>query len=279
MFGTQVLTDWDLFQLLKVKDPPVGTDWLLSTDYLSERGFGLGTTFDYEQNSFLGHPGPVVGWFDAWGIRDTGIDDLGRESAVRDTGHASGVAASTGGTDRICPTAGNSPPSWDSISDRNFLEQYFEKEWDEWKDRVTSLELKRTWEDQSLRILGQVRLNDSVSQTEWFPRLDHFLIGRSLLQDRFTWYAHSQASYARFQILDPPTDPQDATGWQYLPWEQPDQSPEGGRVATRQEIDLPFQFGCGQIRSLCGGRTGLLAGESSTAKEMCRVPSGRRECG
>ncbi len=31
---------------------------LLSTDYLSERGFGLGTTFAYEQDSFLGHPGP-----------------------------------------------------------------------------------------------------------------------------------------------------------------------------------------------------------------------------
>ena len=41
------------------------------------------------------------------------------------------------------------------ITDRNFLEQYYEKEWDEWIDRVTSLELKRTWEDQSLGIRGQ----------------------------------------------------------------------------------------------------------------------------
>ena len=144
------------------------------------------------------------------------------------------------------------------ISDRNFLEQYYEKEWDEWVDRVTSLELKRTWEDQSLRVLGQFSLNDNVSQTEWWPRGDHFLLGRSLLQDHLTWYAHSQASYARFGVLDAPTDPEDATGWQFLPWEQPAMEPAGGRFATRQEIDLPVQLGAGQVRSVCAGRSRLL---------------------
>ncbi len=129
------------------------------------------------------------------------------------------------------------------LSRLNFLEQYFEKEWDEWKDRVTSLELKRTWDGQSLGVMGQVRLDESVSQTDWFPRLDHYLLGWSLFQDRLTWYAHSQASYARFQTLDPPTDPEDMAGWMFLPWEIPGQTPEGGRFATRQELDLPVQLG------------------------------------
>ena len=242
VFGFQVLTDWDLFQLLKVKDPPKGTDWLLSTDYLSERGLGLGTTFAYEQDSFLGHPGPVVGWLDAWGIRDSGFDDLGanRRHVDPDTDWRGRV---------YWRHRQDLPEGWQFtaqlgyISDRNFLEQYFEKEWDEWKDRVTSLELKRTWDGQSLGVMGQVRLNDSVSQTEWFPRLDHYLLGRSLLHDRLTWYAHSQASYARFQTLNPPTDPEDLAGWGFLPWEVPGQVPEGGRFATRQELDLPVQLG------------------------------------
>ncbi len=87
VFGSQVLADWDVYQLFNVKEPPAGTDLTLSTDYLSKRGFGLGTTFEYERDSFLGHPGPVVGWFDAWGIRDTGTDDLGtnRRDVIPDT--------------------------------------------------------------------------------------------------------------------------------------------------------------------------------------------------
>ena len=87
--------------------------------------------------------------------------------------------------------------------------------------------------------VGQVRLNSAVTQTEWFPRLDHFLIGRSLLHDRLTWFAHSQAAYARYQILDPPTDPLDAFGWSYLPWEQPAESPEGGRGPERHHQGPP----------------------------------------
>ncbi len=242
VLGTQVLGDWDLFQLLRVKSPPADTDWLLGTDYLSKRGFGLGTTFEYHQNSFLGHPGPVNGFLDVWGIRDTGLDNLGlNRRTVTPDSEWRGRAYWRHRQD--LPDGWQFTGQLGYISDRNFLEQFYEREWDEWKDRVTSLELKKSWDGQSLRVLGQVRLNDSVSQTEWFPRFDHFLIGRSFLQDRLTWYAHSQASYARFQTLEPPTDPEDATGWAYLPWERPGDTIEGGRFATRQEVDLPVQLG------------------------------------
>ena len=177
VFGSQILADWDVYQLFNVKEPPAGTELALSTDYLSERGFGLGTTFEYERDSCLGHPGPVVGWFDAWGIRDTGADDLGtnRRDIIPDTENRGRV---------YWRHRQNLPDGWQVtaklglITDRNFLEQYYEKEWDEWMDRVTSLELKRTWEDQSLGIRGQVHLNPYVSQSEWWPRGDHFLLGR-----------------------------------------------------------------------------------------------------
>ena len=251
-----MLADWDVYQLLNMKDPPKGTDLFLSTDYLSKRGFGVGTTFEYQRDSFLGHPGPVNGWFDAWGIHDRGLDDLGRNrlDVVPDTQNR-GRAYWRHRQDLPDGWQATAQLGW--VTDRNFLEQYFEKEWDEWNDHLTVLDLKRTWEDQSLGIRGQYHLNPFVSQTDWWPRGDHFLMGRSFLNDYFTWYAHSQASYTRFNVLEPPTDPEDLKAWSYLPWEQPTMQPEGGRFITRQEVDLPLQMGPVN-RALWTGRSGLL---------------------
>ena len=40
------------------------------------------------------------------------------------------------------------------ISDRNFLQEYFKQEWDEWKDPTTDLALKLRRENMSMSILG-----------------------------------------------------------------------------------------------------------------------------
>ena len=54
-------------------------------------------------------------------------------------------------------------------------------------------------------IRGDVRLNSFFTQTENFPRLDHYLLGQPLLGDRLTWYEHTAASYSKLQRLSPPT--------------------------------------------------------------------------
>ena len=36
VFGTQALIDWDMYQLLGIRNPPAESDWTISTDYLSE---------------------------------------------------------------------------------------------------------------------------------------------------------------------------------------------------------------------------------------------------
>ena len=78
------------------------------------------------------------------------------------------------------------------ISDFNFLEQYYEQEWDTLKDQSTGVELKRFVENSSWSLAADVRLNDFFTETEWLPRLDHFLFGQSLLFDRLTWHEHTQ---------------------------------------------------------------------------------------
>ena len=253
VFGTQVLTEWDLYQLLKIREPPEGTDLTLTADWLSERGIGVGATFQYERFGVWNFPGPVEGWLDAWGIRDEGLDDLG--------GIYRGLQLDTDNRGRVYWRHRHDLPQgyqfiaelgW--ISDRNFLEQYFEREWDEWKDQVTRVELKHTWQDHELRLGAATRLNDFFTQTEWLPRLDHYMLGHSLLHDHLTWLAHSQVGYANLKAATPPTDPIQVATWMPLPTDAPAEglrgNPPGNRPATA--------VGPRQVCGLRAGRSGIL---------------------
>jgi hypothetical protein len=245
VFGTQVQADWDLYQLLSFNDPPDGSEWGLSTDYLSDRGFALGTDFHYDRFGFLSVPGPVHGLFDAWGIKDTGLDNLGRDRRA--------LTPNTEERGRILwqhrqylSNGFQFTGEVGLISDRNFLEQYYEQEWDEQKDQITGLELKRLDANSSWGVSADVRLNDFFTQTESLPRFDHFLLGQDVFE-YLTWYAHSHAGYAKLRTADlppPPTEPTQVP----LPWELdssdlPYDEREGMLAATRHEIDLPIPLG------------------------------------
>jgi hypothetical protein len=248
VFGFQVLTDWDAYQLLGMESPPLGTDWLVSFDYLSDRGFGHGTTMSYERNDFLGIYGPASGLADYWGIFDDGRDNLGRNR--RDLEPEKHYRWRLFWQHRQLLTSGyelTAELGW--ISDRNFLEQYYEREWDELKDETTGIQLRRSRDNVSWSILADARLNKFFTQTEWLPRGDHFWLGQPLVNETFTWYEHSQVGFARFGTATAPEDPRAAPGFfTYLPWEtnplvQPLMGIQGERLVTRQEIDWPFQLG------------------------------------
>jgi len=247
VFGTQVLTDWDAYQILGIQQPPEGTEWDVSFDLLTDRGFGHGTTFTYQRDSFLGWDGPTSGLVDYWGIHDTGLDNLGLgRRALRPAKdyryrlfwqHRQLFANNM----QLSAELG-----W--ISDRNFLEQYFEREWDELKDETTGVELKQIHDNISWSITADIRLNKFFTRTEWLPRFDHFWLGQELLADRFTWFEHTSAGYARFRTASVPEDPADAP-FDYLAWERvagPGVLPlatGSERLATRQELDLPVRLG------------------------------------
>jgi hypothetical protein len=246
VFGWQVFTDLDLYQLLRIQDPPEGTKWTISPDYLSRRGFALGTHARYDRVGFLNVPGPVRGLFDAWGIDDqAGTDDLGQDRRA--------VPFDNEFRGRVLWEHRHYLPNnfqftaevgW--ISDRNFLEEYYKSEWDEHKDEITGLELKQLVDHNSWSVAGSVRLNDFVTQTEWLPRADHFLLGHPLFNG-LNWFAHSHAGYAQLQTADlppPGTEPTNAS----LPWETDSlgvryEDRSGVVAATRQELDWPFPLG------------------------------------
>ncbi len=241
VFGTQVLTDWNLYHLLGWQNAPSGTTWTASVDYLSDRGVGLGTNFQYDRESFFGHVGHTYGFLDAWGIHDTGFDNLGLGRRM--------LAPYTNQRGRILGrhrqfTHGleiTGELGW--ISDRNFLEQYYEEEWDQEKNQRTGIEIKRRNDNHSLSGTADVRVNNFFTQTNWL-RGDHFWIAQPLLSDWLSWSEHSTVGYGHLQIATAPTDPTEAAVFDPLAWEVESQ---GVRAVTRQRVDLPLQWGGGKI--------------------------------
>ncbi|NOY42489.1 MAG: LPS-assembly protein LptD [Planctomycetes bacterium] len=240
VFGTQVMADLDAYQLFGIRNAPQGTEWGLSTDYLSDRGFGHGTNFNYDRTELLGHDGPAWGNWDFWGIKDNGLDNLG----------GVGRRAITPEKDYRFRLYGQHRQRFQNgweltgeagwISDRTFLEQFYEREWDELKDPRTGLRIKKLTDNRSFSIEANGQVNNFFTETQWLPRLDHYWLGESLFGDRITWFEHSQAAYANLNNAVAPTDP--AFFFSPLPWES-GSGQEGERIVTRQELDLPLNLG------------------------------------
>ncbi|MFO0817128.1 MAG: organic solvent tolerance protein OstA [Pirellulales bacterium] len=239
VFGTQVLLDWDLYQILGIRNRLPNTKWQLSTDVLTERGLGIGTNFRYGGDTLLGSPGPYSGSFDAWGIQDSGVDNLGSDRRALEPEKDTRGRILWQHRQRL-PWELQLTAELGFITDRNFLEQYYEREWDQNKDLTTGLEIKRIDDNMEWALSADVRINEFFTQTEWLPRLDHYWLGQSLLGDILTWNEHSHVGYARLQITDAPKDPADLAKFDWLAWEV---ERSGVRAATRQELDLPFEVG------------------------------------
>jgi hypothetical protein len=239
VFGNQALIDLNPYQILGIRKKPVGTNWTASLDYLSDRGFGGGTKFDFDRTDFFDIPGHYKGMLDAWYIDDHGVDNLGLD-------RRSITFPSPGRGRTIFRDEHDLPNDWQfrlefgDITDRNFLEQYYQQEWEEQKDQVTRIGLRNTWDNMSLELSASALLDPFFTQTQNLPQLDHYLLGQSLLNDTLTWYEHSELGYLRQDKLDQPTDPTDLKQFHYLPY---DVDAKGERLATRQEIDWPFQVG------------------------------------
>lgn len=244
IFGFQARTNWDVQQLLGISNPIFLDDWGLSVDYLEKRGLGVGTNGNYFGDNLLGIPGPYRGMFDAWGIKDDGLDNLGldRRALVPPDEYRGRIL----GRHRQDLDLGFSfLGEFGYISDKNFLEQYYEREWDVEKDQITGVLLNWSTGVHSLNLASDIRINDFFTQTESLPRLDHFLLGGSPLNDWFTWYAHSYAGYHRLKTAGPTAapDPSIPLAWETTTGGVPYSKREGLLAGTRQEIDLPINAG------------------------------------
>ena len=273
VFGHQARTRWNLYQMLNIRNYPDGTVLDLNLDYLSKRGLGHGIQFTYNRDSVFGAATPAVGLADFWGIYDDGNDNLGlgRRNVEPEKNYryrAFWQHRQFLNNEPFGKLLGNNwllTAELGISSDRNFMPQFFEKEWETFKDETTALELKRMQGlnrapgVQSFALRAEYTVEDFYNRRGSLPRLDHFTVGYSPFSryfgDYFTWYEHTHIGLRNFETLSSPTNANDLAMFHYLPWEvAPGSSldPTGlvdpldstrEVFSTRHEIDMPFNLG------------------------------------
>ncbi|GIW99698.1 MAG: hypothetical protein KatS3mg111_3031 [Pirellulaceae bacterium] len=264
IFGAQVFAEWDVYQLLGIRGPE-GTKLRLSTDYLSDRGAAVGFRSDY--NMALPLIGvPAIGFSDGWFIRDQGIDNLGSDrAALTPEERTRGRILSRQRLFFSPDTTVNVETGW--ISDRNFLEQYFENEWEQEKDLSTAAWLSAYRGHRYFELRGQLRVNEFFTETERVPQLDLYQLGQEVLGGRGTWNSRWSIGYVHQRFATTPLDPVDAGKFALLPWES---DSEGIRALTRQEISVPMNLGPTKVVPYISGEAGFWK-EDINQQDVARV--------
>ena len=130
----QLYTTWDMFKLLA----PCGAaehNWRLHLDYLSYRGPGAGTDYDYTlpgldpAGASNRLPTAATGSSGCTASRTRGWT-CSAATAGRSRRPRGSAAASSGGTGRRSAPTSYFQGQVASVSDQNFLEQYYKNEWD-----------------------------------------------------------------------------------------------------------------------------------------------------
>ena len=228
--GTGLVTQWHLMKLLGIEQVPEGFDLYLNADVWSERGPALGVESEYERKDFYGK-------FLAYYLHDQGKDSVGEDDVEPDVQNRGRV---------LWRHRQYLPQNWEmtlelsKISDRNFMNEFYEREDETGKTQETLLYLKKQERDQALTILASARLNDYQTQTEYYPQVGYNMIGHSLWQDHLTYFQDSEVSVARYRPDDD------------LPGARGSDSTLIGD--TIHELDLPLKAGVVNVVPFTEGR-------------------------
>ncbi|MDR3638748.1 MAG: hypothetical protein P4L84_33385 [Isosphaeraceae bacterium] len=282
--GQQLLVDFNAFKLFNIPKPPAIDIWTLNVDYLSARTkefpalgseigwFGRDVVNDildpYHRNVVPtpGFANEHFGYFDIWGLKDFGTDDLGPGLAIITNNNK---AANVGITrlavppfqqDRLRITArhmqyfGDYDPDDPSLSemrmqvelgyytDRYFLEEYYKRLTETGLDQETLAYFINQKDSSAWSVWTEGNLMPWQTETQWFPRLDYYRFGDSLLGNRLTYYQHSGIDYANVHTALEVNNPYVFAFIPYDPISNTTGTFQSGRVYTNHEVDLPLQF-------------------------------------
>lgn len=266
MFGGELNSVWGVDKLFGF-DLPQGVDWDLLVDGYTKRGPAVGTTGSYDvYGQLLGLPTHITGEGLVYYINDGGLDRLGLgRNALTFPNANRGRALSRTRIDAPNGISMTGEMSYFFNNDRNFLEQYYEPEFDRGKDQENLVNLGVQNDNVTGSLLFQINPNEIFDQTEWLPRMDLTVLGEPLLNNLVNWSHHSWAGYGHIKPATPPTNPEDTfTPLPYFP------NVQGLVTGTRHELSLPFQLGAVKVSPYALGEAAYWQ-QDMTANDLSRL--------
>ncbi|MHC4649201.1 MAG: LPS assembly protein LptD, partial [Planctomycetota bacterium] len=233
-WGTLVETRWYLSRLLGKREPE-GVESTFMLDYYSERGVGSGVETEYTSEDSYGR---LLGYM----INDRGEDDLGRADSRRNLEPPRELRGRAQWQHRqFLPYNWQLSAEVGYLSDENFLESYYRREFNVGKEQETLVHLKRSEDNWGLSILGKARINDFTDEVEEVPGVEYHLTGQSLFDDRFTFYSDTQVNRFRNRSGSDSA----AVSEKYFTF-----------VSQRAELDMPMSVGAVKIVPFVAGTGG-----------------------
>lgn len=232
IYGAQLGVTLNAYQLLGLQPQP-NTSWAFNVDYLSYRGPGLGTSYNWSGTEFFGVPGKYTALIKGFGMDDRNYDILGGLRPVNNfqPNNFRGWAPWRF-TGEEMPYGFSVLGQIVGVSDRNFIEQYYKRVWDMDPNQDTFLFGK--WQNDNYSISGIVepRLRRWVTMTQNLPRFDGWLIGQSFF-NAITYSTHANLEYASLRTSTDPLPQVSVT----------DVPTNTGRASWMQEAQVPFYLG------------------------------------
>ena len=206
--GLDIQTTWDLFTLAG-RERPDGVDLTGQVDYNDEHGPAVGMNLEYDQPNQLG-------FFDSYLVpSDEARDEIANRRNVDQDGDTRGYG--------LWRHRQYLQDDWELsletayLSDNTFLDEFFPREADDAKPYETSVYLKKQDDDSAFTFLSQYDLLNFSAQNiplqspgytvENLPELGYYMLGRSLWDDRLTYYGETRASRMRIKAgRDSPSD-------------------------------------------------------------------------
>lgn len=236
IFGAQVKATFNAFSLFGI-DQPENVKLSLLTEYLSLRGPGVGVNGSYTGTDANGNPyfGTLFGNYN----NDSGKDNLGFDRRRL-----------------IPPSVNRGVFQWENRynfddyngklfseigydSDRNYLEEFYERKFDTGKDIETKAQWNQLLDDNvAYTILGRTQLFNFENNTQWLPRGDLYALGEPILNNFINYSSHSSVGYGVMNPASAPTDPTEV----FTPLPYMTQA-SGLVTQTRHQFEAPFEIG------------------------------------
>jgi len=227
-FGTSGETRWHLFPVLGLETPE-GTDATLYADYFGDRGPATGVDLDYLRDDYFG-------LLRSYYVHDTGEDELGGIRGDVDPPNTNRGRALLRHK-HLLENDWELTVEASYLSDRNFLEEWFESEFFEGKEQETLVYLKKELTDYTIfSMLGKWRINDFLTQVEHYPEAVIDVLGKPFADGRAVWYSENRVDAARYR-----TD-NDVPDW-LIDWTRYQDTDTVARADSRQEVEFPLSIG------------------------------------